>query len=268
MNMNDLNITYEEQQKIIQNICKKNDNDNYHIIITGTNQLKSCMSRLLFSNYFSKLDELENSYVLPVELPNCETLTIRKTFLGIQDDYQLSSTYGLPKKVFHNVHICDQNYLDCDDLDYHDLSNVSLEHSNFKSFKFLKKWQPTCLTLMNTNFKSFDNINENVLVLSLGELCSRDSYITDFSKITLLKNLKTLMLYKSLGVDTQKKSMLVNIIEILNLHDSVEIKIHNEYSSDVGFDIIKKYFDKADRKQYMMDCLLELLDNDYMNAGG
>jgi hypothetical protein len=180
----------------------------------------------------------------------------------------LGSTVGLPLNVYQKVRIVGQKYLDLNALDYNGIKEVELLSSVFPNFDFLKKWNPPGVKLANIDFKNFSIFGDGLTHLEL----SNDGAEIDFSEITDLKNLQHLNIRSNEGlVDYNPcfhKERYVNVINMFNISLNIRVCINTNLSSNNVFHIMKKYFAEYDKSEYIMDCLLELLEAGYMYAGG
>ena len=254
----------DEHMEIFQNyhisnsqIINVKQNQVHHDTSCYVTNLSDCIL-----SFLSHDNNNESKFYLPQQLKNVNRLIIdpHDTIRPIK---QLASIKGLPLQA-RNVTIKNQKlHLDLEKLEYYFINALYLINSTFKNFDFVKKWNPEAITVNTIDFKNFKIFNENVKFLNIIDI---KNYV-DFSDIKLLKNLSEIRFIQH---QITNKEFFVNIIQLLTLNVIyyAEVRKNDIFNGGELFDIIKKYFNKTDRKQYMMDCLLELLDNDYINAGG
>lgn len=209
---------------------------------------------------------MSDRFYLPIQFPDCNDLCVRENLFD--RTLHLGSTVGLPLNVHQKVRIVGQKYLDLNELDYHGIKEVELVSSVFPNFDFLKKWNPPGVELANIDFKNFSIFGDGLTHLEI----SNDGAEIDFSEITDLKNLQHLYIRSNEGLDVYNpcfhKERYVNVINMFNISLNVRVLINTNLSSDNVFQIMKKYFREHDKSEYIMDCLLELLEAGYMYAGG
>lgn len=209
----------------------------------------------------------DSGFYIPIQLKNCKNLYISKlsSYFGC-----LLSTKGLPLKVFELVKISNQSYLDLNELDYSGVKQLNVIDCNFKNLDFIKKWNVRHLELHNMNFSSIEQLNDDLEILKISSICGP----LDFTHISNLQSLVYLNFCNfSSTIFSEHPEWFINIIDILNI--SNDINIISSIDSNSPFDdtyhrgiicYMTMPYDK--RKEYIMDCLVELLDNGFINAGG
>ena len=205
-------------------------------------------------------------FYIPIQLKKCKTLEVLK--LGHYGS--LLSTKGLPLKVFDKFKIKGQMFLDLNELDYSGLERLEIDNCKFKNLDFIKAWNVPWLIFNDLNISSIEQLNdglENLTITSInGPL--------DFANISNLRKLKGLNFSSfSSQLITLHPEWFVNVIEILNITNDISFvaSINNVspfYANEHRSLMSYMLFPVKQRKEYIMDCLINLLDAGFINAGG
>ena len=260
-------FTPQQTNEIIKSCQTRNSfvSKQKQIILSSLPAPPDFFNDMLRSNYYDKYFT-QFKYYLPIQFPDCYELYIRETIFN--GNVYLGSTIGLPSLVYNTLKIVQQKYLDLNDLNYCGIKEVVLISSIFPNLNFLKTWNPQDVSLANINFKNFGIFGDELTNLQISNDCDE----IDFSEITDLKNLLDLHISSNKNVrefnPVFNKERYINVINMLNLSSNVCVSFNTWTSDNNVYNIMKKYFLMNNKQEYIMDCLIELLEAGYIYAAG